>query len=465
MIVWLVFAGLALVVSAALALPMLCRSKAASTRADFDLEVFRAQLAELESDHVRGLLGKAELAAARREIERRMLGAAPDAEAARTPEWAPPLLLLALDWLIGDPARRAIRPALAVAVLVPLASVWLYAVIGFPEAPDVPFAEREGPAGMPAEMDAAVAGLAARLEENPNDFEGGFMLGRSYGVMERYDDAAAAMAQAAALEPENIDALVAYGEALVFAADGLVTPLAALQFEIILALDPGNVAGQLYHGTAQLQAGDGTGAFATWSVLAVNSPPDAPWLPSVMQRLEVLADKLDLALPEVEIVTAPPDPSVEGMAAAAEMPPDEQAVQIETMVARLESRLAEEPGDAEGWKRLGRVKQVLGNLAASRAAYEKAVELLPEDLEALKNLAGVIDEAAGGEVLPDDAVALYARVLEIDPNAAEALWFLGLDAAQNDRKEEAKAYWRRLLARMPFGSEGYDMLSEQIDAL
>ncbi|MEE1544423.1 MAG: c-type cytochrome biogenesis protein CcmI, partial [Alphaproteobacteria bacterium] len=88
MIVWLVFAGLALVVSAALALPMLCRSKAASTRADFDLEVFRAQLAELESDHVRGLLGIAELAAARREIERRMLGAAPDAEVAPDAEAA-----------------------------------------------------------------------------------------------------------------------------------------------------------------------------------------------------------------------------------------------------------------------------------------------------------------------------------------------------------------------------------------
>ncbi len=453
MIVWLVFAGLALVVSAALALPMLCRSKAASTRADFDLEVFRAQLAELESDHIRGLLGIAELAAARREIERRMLGAAPDAEVAPDAEAA------------AGSHRLGLFLAVAVAVLVPVASVGLYAVIGSPEAPDVPFAEREGPAGMPADMDAAVGGLAARLEENPNDFEGWFMLGRSYGIMRRYDDAAAAMAQAAALEPENIDALVAYGEALVFAADGLVTPLAALQFEIILALDPGNVTGQLYRGTAQLQAGDGTGVFATWSMLAVNSAPDAPWLPSVMQRLEVLADQLDLALPEVEIVTVPPDPSVKDMAAAVEMTPDEQAAQIETMIARLESRLAEEPSDVEGWKRLGRAKQVLGNLAASRAAYEKAVELLPEDLEALKNLAGVIDEAAGGEVLPDDAVALYARVLEIDPNAAEALWFLGLNAAQNDRKEEAKAYWRRLLVRMPLGSEGYDMLSEQIDAL
>ncbi len=447
MIAWLVFAGLALVAAAALALPMLGRRKAASARADFDLEVFRAQLADLEADHARGLLGEAELAAARTEIERRMLAAASDADTAQTSE------------------KRALLPALGVAVLVPLASLALYAVIGLPAAPDVPFAEREGAAGMPADMAEAIAGLAERLKENPDDFQGWFMLGRSYAVIERYDEAAAAMAQAAALEPENIDVLTAYGEALVFAAEGLVTPLAAQQFETVLALEPENVAGQYYHGTAQLQAGDGAGAFATWSALAENSPPDAPWLPSVMQRLAVLADELDLAVPEVLIVEAAPGPSAEEMAAAAEMSPDEQAAQIETMVARLEARLAEESDDGEGWKRLGRARQVMGDLDAARRALEKAVELLPEDVEALNGLAQIIGEEAGGEVLPDGAVALYARVLEIDPDAAQALWFLGLNAAQNQRQAEAEAYWRRLLARMPPGSEGHDMLLEQIEAL
>jgi cytochrome c-type biogenesis protein CcmH len=447
MTAWLVFAALALLAAAAIALPMLGRRKATSSRADFDLEVFRAQLADLEADHARGLLGETELAAARTEIERRMLAAASDADAVRTPE------------------RRAVMPALVVAVVVPLASLALYAVIGLPAAPDVPFAEREGPAGMPADMDEAIAGLAERLKENPDDPEGWVMLGRSYAVMERYDEAAAAMAQAAALEPENIDVLTSYGEALVFASDGFVTPVAAQQFEAVLALDPENVAGQYYHGTAQLQAGDGVGAFATWSALALNSPPDAPWLPSVMQRLEVLAGELDLALPEVEIVEAAPGPSAEEMAAAAEMSPDEQAAQIETMVARLEARLQDEPDDGEGWMRLGRAKQVLGDLAASRAAYENAVRVLPDNVEALTSLAQVIGEEADEEILPEEALALYERVLTIDPQMAEALWFLGLDASQNDRKDEARAYWQRLLALMPPGSEGHDMLSAQIEAL
>jgi cytochrome c-type biogenesis protein CcmH len=184
-----------------------------------------------------------------------------------------------------------------------------------------------------------------------------------------------------------------------------------------------------------------------------------------MQRLAVLADELDLAVPEVLIVEAAPGPSAEEMAAAAEMSPDEQAAQIETMVARLEARLAEESDDGEGWKRLGRARQVMGDLDAARRALEKAVELLPEDVEALNGLAQIIGEEAGGEVLPDGAVALYARVLEIDPDAAQALWFLGLNAAQNQRQAEAEAYWRRLLARMPPGSEGHDMLLEQIEAL
>ncbi|MDP6952596.1 MAG: c-type cytochrome biogenesis protein CcmI [Alphaproteobacteria bacterium] len=432
MTAWLVFAGLALVAAAALALPMLRRRGAATTRAEFDLEVFRAQLADLEADHARGVLGEAELAAARTEIERRMLTAASDAGVEQTAE------------------RSALLPALAVAIVVPLASLGLYASLGLPEAPDVPLADREAPGGMPADMDEAVAGLAERLKENPDDFEGWFMLGRSYAVMDRYDDAAAALAQAVALQPENIDALISYGEALVFAADGLVTPVAAQQFETILALDPENVAGRFYHGTAQLQAGDGEGAFETWGALAVASPPDAPWLPTVMERLEVLADELDLSVPEVEI-------------AEAEVPAE--APNPEEMVARLEARLQDEPDDGEGWMRLGRAKQVLGDLAASRAAYENAVRVLPDNVEALTALAQVIGEEANAETLPDEALTLYARVLEIDPHMAEALWFLGLDASQRDAKDEAREYWQRLLALMAPGSEGHQMLQEQIDAL
>ncbi len=447
MTAWLVFAGLALLAAAALSLPMLGRRKAASARADFDLEVFRAQLADLEADHARGLLGETELAAARTEIERRMLAAAGDADSARTPE------------------KRATLPALAVAVVVPLASLGLYAAIGLPEAPDVPFAERGAPGDLPADMDAAIVSLAERLEENPNDFEGWFMLGRSYAVMERFDDAAAALAQATALQPQNTDVLTAYGEALVFAAGGIVTPLAAQQFETILDIDPENVAGLFYFGSAQLQAGDGSGAFATWSALATGSPPDAPWLPIVMERLELLAAELGIEAPEVEIAEAAPGPSAEEMAAAAEMSPDEQAAQIETMVARLEARLQDEPDDGEGWMRLGRAKQVLGDLAASRMAYENAVRVLPDNVEALTALAQVIGEEADEEVLPDEALVLYQRVLSLDPQMAEALWFLGLDASQRGNRDEARDYWQRLLARMPPGSEGHRMLSEQIDAL
>jgi len=153
------------------------------------------------------------------------------------------------------------------------------------------------------------------------------------------------------------------------------------------------------------------------------------------------------------------------MAAAAEMSPDEQAAQIETMVARLEARLQDEPDDGEGWMRLGRAKQVLGDLAASRMAYENAVRVLPDNVEALTALAQVIGEEADEEVLPDEALVLYQRVLSLDPQMAEALWFLGLDASQRGNRDEARDYWQRLLARMPPGSEGHRMLSEQIDAL
>lgn len=446
MIQWLIFAALAAAAAAALVLPLLRRRGDGTARAAHDLAVYRAQLTELETDHARGLLGEAEREAARTEIERRMLAAT---TAEKPPPAKPrPLLLVALT-----------------VIAVPAASLALYAWLGNAGAPDVPFAARQAPAAMPGEIKTAIAGLAARLEQDPDDLDGWWLLGRSYAATERYDDAAAALAQAAALAPDDTDILAAYGEALVYAADGLITPAARRQFDAILERDPGHQAARFYRGSAQLQAGDAGAAFATWSALAGEAAPDTPWLPALVERLDAVAESLGVEAPDVTIAAAAPGPTAADREAAAAMTPDERATQIDAMVARLAARLADEPEDGDGWKRLGRAKQVLGDLAAARDAYQKAVALLPQDIEALSGLAGVMIEAAAGDALPQAALALYERMLAIDADAAEALWFLGLDAAGNGRAGEAREHWTRLLARMPPGSDEHKQLSERIAAL
>ena len=75
MTVWLILAALTVVAVALLVWPLMRRRDPAADRADYDLEVYKDQLAEVERDQARGVLAEAEAEAARTEIARRMLSA------------------------------------------------------------------------------------------------------------------------------------------------------------------------------------------------------------------------------------------------------------------------------------------------------------------------------------------------------------------------------------------------------
>ncbi|MCW5773521.1 MAG: c-type cytochrome biogenesis protein CcmI, partial [Rhodospirillaceae bacterium] len=96
MILWLAGGALTLVVLALIVGPLLRNRAAAQTRLDYDLEVYKDQLAELERDAARGLLAPAEIEAARVEIQRRILAAAAAAEGNKAPPPARPAFGLVL---------------------------------------------------------------------------------------------------------------------------------------------------------------------------------------------------------------------------------------------------------------------------------------------------------------------------------------------------------------------------------
>lgn len=66
-------------------------------------------------------------------------------------------------------------------------------------------------------------------------------------------------------------------------------------------------------------------------------------------------------------------------AAPRELPPE-----VVAMVERLERRLASEPEDVEGWKRLGRSYVVMQRWSDARGAYAEAATRAPDDLSILQ---------------------------------------------------------------------------------
>ncbi len=392
MIFWLIAGALTALAIALLLLPLLRRPGAGAPRAAYDLGVYRDQLAEIEREAARGDLGAEQAAAARSEVERRLLAAA---DAAASEGVTDPVPRRAATWGI----------AALVALGLPAAAIALYLTLGAAGVPSLPFAERPPPAP-PAEpalagnMDDLAARLATRLSQDPADRDGWLLLGRTYTELGHYDKAAQAYRMAIAHGFDEAETQSALGEVLVGQAGGEIGFEARRAFAAALERDPENPRARYYAGLALAQDDRLPAAIDVWVGLLRQSTADAPWRPVLTQQIRQAAARLGIAPPEVAALpevgpgTAPvraPDlapelaprgPSAADVAAAREMSPDEQAAFIRSMVARLAERLETEPSDFQGWLRLARAYGVLGEPAKAETALVRADALvrdLPED--------------------------------------------------------------------------------------
>jgi cytochrome c-type biogenesis protein CcmH len=453
-VTWVIILVLAAIAAAALILPVLRAKAATGSRAAYDREVYRDQLAELERDRARGLIDAAEAEAARTEIARRMLATERDESAA--------------------PTQSSLRPlALAAAVAAPVLALALYVYLGSPQIPAMPFASRGGDDGATARAELAqrVSGLAQRLQQNPDDLEGWNLLARSLAALERYGEAVTAWRQVARLTGGNPDALGALGESLVQAANGSVTPEARETFERVRRAAQFDARALFYLGLAEAQAGNGAAALQLWTDLAAVSPENAPWLATLRERMRQTASEARIDLATIKpseaaqraaAAPAPRGPSAADAEAMQRLAPEERQKAIRGMVDNLAARLEAEPSDVEGWRRLGRARLVLGERDKAKAAYAKAADLAPDRIEVLSDYAGVLFDEAKGDELPPDFIAVLRRILAIDPDHGDALWFVGLAEAKAGRRDAAAKMWERLLGRLPPDSQEYAEIKQRL---
>jgi cytochrome c-type biogenesis protein CcmH len=137
---------------------------------------------------------------------------------------------------------------------------------------------------------------------------------------------------------------------------------------------------------------------------------------------------------------------------------------IRDMVAGLAARLEEQPDDIEGWRRLGRSYQVLGEPQKAADAWRHVAQALPGDLEAQLDYADALVAAAPDELSPA-AQQQMRRVLALDPDNPAALFHLGHAAAQAGDAAAAREHWQRLLARVPADAPERAQLQRLLDQL
>lgn len=398
---WLLMTILCSFAAVGVSIPLIRRFDHAAGGAARDTAIYEDQLKEVDRDLQGGTINTPEAESAKVEIQRRLAMATKNVTEARpiSPTW-----------------RRAALAATA--GLVILGSVNLYNIMGSPDLPSVSTAQQSASAAQgetpapaanaastPGQVDAMIAKLTARLQSNPNDAEGWRTLGWSQFNLQQYAESADAYAKALALDPANAEFKSAYAEALVQAAQGIVTPNAQALIADVLATEPKDSRSRFYDALAHEQSGDQSGALDRWLAFLADTPPDAGWRDDVKQRITDLAKATGrdvtaaLAMPSLPTTTQnsvtggtaksktaaiPPSASApeitdEQKAAVQAMPESDQKAMIKGMVERLATKLAENPNDLDGWIRLMRSYQVMSEPAKAKEAMTMAMTAFASD--------------------------------------------------------------------------------------
>ena len=181
------------------------------TRDEFAVAAYEQRAAELKQDFQDGVIDADQLASAEDDLAAELLNDYKNE---------------------ADSAQSQTRPMLTAGVLGLATAAFAGAVyfeLGEPDAlgisgkgtPRVAPAQAAGPQGaapqgqsaMPS-IEEMVGSLAKRLESEPEDGTGWMMLGRSYTVLGRLEEAESALQKAVQLLPDEPDALAAYAEVL-----------------------------------------------------------------------------------------------------------------------------------------------------------------------------------------------------------------------------------------------------------
>jgi cytochrome c-type biogenesis protein CcmH len=215
--------------------------------------------------------------------------------------------------------RATFAVLLAVALVLPASALLLYRLVGAPEALDpanlAPPPEAQQHSA--ADMEKAIAGLAAKLKEQPDDAQGWALLGRAYAATNRADESRDAFRQAHEHAPDDGDVAVEYAQALALAApDHKLQGEARALLDGVIAKDAKNQRALWLLGISDYQNGDYPNAIARWKVLLPLLQPDSDVARSVRNEIADAEARRDGREPP-QREAAPPEASVAETTSAA----------------------------------------------------------------------------------------------------------------------------------------------------
>lgn len=301
---------------------------------DESIETLKSQLQQLKKLHEAGALPKAEYDSSKAALERRVLdlimaGPVQASAALGAPE--PPRVAANLvdssRASVAKPSRRLL--ALLGSGVLALAAGG-YAFTGAPSllsasGPPSPATAAGQPAGaashsVSAEQIAEMTlRLAARLKEQPQDPQGWAMLGRSYSVLGRNDEAVKAYETAIAQQGDDAVLLADYADALAVKNGRVLAGEPMKWVRRALELDPKNIKALALAGTDAFDRKDFAGAVKLWEKLLEHGPSDTTFVQQVKGSIAEARERAGLG-PAAQTAGASVAPRAEANAAPATTP-------------------------------------------------------------------------------------------------------------------------------------------------
>ena len=344
---WVGFAMMTSAAVLALVWPLFALHEEPGARAS-DVTFYRSLLTEADDDVRCGLVAPEDAATTRIELERRLLASINSASRRR------PRVSLR-RW------PRHVATVAAAVLALPILALGSYLKVGAPNKPDMPVASRRSVDFIPA---AAISEIEAHLVIDPNDGRGLRTVAPIYQRMGWFQDAAHEYEAALRLLGENAQERASLGQALVMAANGVVTTEARAAFDQALVEDPKQPIARFFQAIAVERDGNKDQARQLWEALKADTPSDASWMNAVLQHLASLSEA-----PGSHAETVQPGQAAADVAAFS---PEQRIQAIRGMVDGLAEKLAKEGHDIEGWLRLIRSYVVLNEHEKAEAAVAMA---------------------------------------------------------------------------------------------
>jgi cytochrome c-type biogenesis protein CcmH len=289
---WVVAAAMLIAAILCAVVPLMQRETAADTPKARTLIVsmYRRELADADRDRLTGALSEDRYAALRSDVEQRLLA---DTVAARS------------STRLSGPntATRAATSALLIALFPAVACV-LYLKLGEPAALKLDDSLGGAHDMTSVSVEMMVSRLAFRLRDHPpdpRDATDWATLARSYAVLERPTDAAAAYARAVTLEPRDAQLRADFADTLASANEGRLDGRASEEIAAALAIDSANPKALALAASAAFEARRFSRAIQYWRRLNATLDADSP---IAVQARKNIDEAVNLSAVTVSIVLA-----------------------------------------------------------------------------------------------------------------------------------------------------------------